>query len=457
MTSGIGDSEKAMRAQDRLIGADRLRYGEASCLVGRIPHYTVTMRHRERRFILLAVVVASMMMMLLLPIYRPVATPFNGIPAYYEGMCNEETLNISGVGNLSRLGDMLFHHNTEGLVPQNKSFTILIWKLGKFLERRMLKRFTSDIHDPFEGCSVSNCKLSYKDEDLDTADAVLFHLHQLKGDSMLPPRKPRPPHQRWVFLSDESPYNTFWYKKNNKWEMYDGLFNWSMTYRMDSDVPVPYGRTIPLDPEEQRQIYMTLPHNYAKDKTALVAVMGSNCGGRNGRWDYIHELQKHVRVDVYGRCGNLNCPGHFTKECSALSKYKFYLAFENSNCRDYVTEKAWWNAYHYGAVPVIMGISQEDSKRLLPPKSYIHASEFASPADLARFLQYLDKSHSEYNAYFEWKKCFKVLNEHGYFQTPVFHYCRLCEALNYNDPSPKVYNKLQDFWSDKYCYDKYWS
>ncbi|XP_068087138.1 glycoprotein 3-alpha-L-fucosyltransferase A isoform X2 [Anabrus simplex] len=371
MTSGIGDSEKAMRAQDRLIGADRLRYGEASCLVGRIPHYTVTMRHRERRFILLAVVVASMMMMLLLPIYRPVATPFNGIPAYYEGMCNEETLNISGVGNLSRLGDMLFHHNTEGLVPQNKSFTILIWKLGKFLERRMLKRFTSDM--------------------------------------------------------------------------------------MDSDVPVPYGRTIPLDPEEQRQIYMTLPHNYAKDKTALVAVMGSNCGGRNGRWDYIHELQKHVRVDVYGRCGNLNCPGHFTKECSALSKYKFYLAFENSNCRDYVTEKAWWNAYHYGAVPVIMGISQEDSKRLLPPKSYIHASEFASPADLARFLQYLDKSHSEYNAYFEWKKCFKVLNEHGYFQTPVFHYCRLCEALNYNDPSPKVYNKLQDFWSDKYCYDKYWS
>ena len=27
---------------------------------------------------------------------------------------------------------------------------------------------------------------------------------------------------------------------------------------------------------------------------------------------------------------------------------------------------------------------------------------------------------------------FTVLNEHGYFGAPIHHYCRLCEALNYN-------------------------
>ena len=27
---------------------------------------------------------------------------------------------------------------------------------------------------------------------------------------------------------------------------------------------------------------------------------------------------------------------------------------------------------------------------------------------------------------------FTVLNEHGYFGAPIRHYCRLCEALNYN-------------------------
>ena len=141
------------------------------------------------------------------------------------------------------------------------------------------------------------------------------------------------------------------------------------------------------------------------------------------------------------------CEGHFDQDCPKLNDYKFYLAFENGDCREYITEKAWWNAYQKGAVPVIMGASVEDCARLLPPKSYIHVRNFSSPASLARYLMYLAESPSEYDNFFRWRSRYKVLNEHGYFQTPVYHYCRLCEALNYNDDSPKVYHKLEDFWS----------
>ena len=27
---------------------------------------------------------------------------------------------------------------------------------------------------------------------------------------------------------------------------------------------------------------------------------------------------------------------------------RFYLAFENTNCREYITEKMFWNAYQKG-------------------------------------------------------------------------------------------------------------
>jgi glycoprotein 3-alpha-L-fucosyltransferase len=100
-----------------------------------------------------------------------------------------------------------------------------------------------------------------------------------------------------------------------------------------------------------------------------------------------------------------------------------------------------------------MGAPPQDCVRLLPPKSYIHVANFSSPASLARYLLYLNGSASEYNNFFRWKNNFKVVNEHGYFQSPVYHYCRLCEALNYNDPAPKVYNKLEDYWGiDRDCY-----
>lgn len=70
---------------------------------------------------------------------------------------------------------------------------------------------------------------------------------------------------------------------------------------MDSDIPVPYGRTVALpEPlETNRKPWEN------KRRDVLVAIMGSNCGSNNHRWKYVKELQKHLNVDIYGKCGTL--------------------------------------------------------------------------------------------------------------------------------------------------------
>lgn len=75
---------------------------------------------------------------------------------------------------------------------------------------------------------------------------------------------------------------------------------------MDADIPVPSGRTLVLShprPEANGGELSAWKNSKRRDK--LATIMGSNCGGRNKRWAYVKELQKHIAVDVYGKCGNL--------------------------------------------------------------------------------------------------------------------------------------------------------
>ena len=105
--------------------------------------------------------------------------------------------------------------------------------------------------------------------------------------------------------------------------------------------------------------------NYAANKTGQVAWFVSNCGARwedtylstqssnqayrNGRLQYAQELAQYIGVDIYGACGSLKCPRTSAGTCFDLlnTKYKFYLAFENSNCKDYITAKFFVNGLGY--------------------------------------------------------------------------------------------------------------
>lgn len=64
-------------------------------------------------------------------------------------------------------------------------------------------------------------------------------------------------------------------------------------YRKDSDIVAPYEKWEYFD---SRVKQVEQDRNYALNKTKKVAWFVSNCGARNGRLQYAHELGKHIQV-----------------------------------------------------------------------------------------------------------------------------------------------------------------
>jgi hypothetical protein len=79
-----------------------------------------------------------------------------------------------------------------------------------------------------------------------------------------------------------------------------------------------------------------------------------------------------------------------------IETYKFYLSIENSNCKDYITEKLE-RAFQWGVVPVVDGAPRMDYETFIPNHdSIIHVDDFESIEDLASYLKHLIKNDSEY-------------------------------------------------------------
>lgn len=126
------------------------------------------------------------------------------------------------------------------------------------------------------------------------------------------------------------------------------------------------------------------------------------------------------------------------------SQYKFYLAFENSLCKDYVTEK-FFNPFKYGMIPIFFGGNGVEFLAPQSTKSFINVRNFSSPSKLVDYIKYLDTHDNEYKSYFEWTKEYKVglqLNEH----------CELCHKLNNqsnNNLPHKSIPNLDEWWNIK--------
>ncbi|XP_030837265.1 glycoprotein 3-alpha-L-fucosyltransferase A-like [Strongylocentrotus purpuratus] len=175
-----------------------------------------------------------------------------------------------------------------------------------------------------------------------------------------------------------------------------------MSYRFrESHLYGSYGRFNTDHPEMK----FTKRRNWASHKTRPVAWVSSNCNGTVS-WDrkgFVDALSRYVPVSMYRKSGTKDCP--MDERCNrSIRKHKFYLALENSPCRDYISEELWRNALLNNLVPVVYGASKEDYKRVLPPDSFIHVEDFDSIMELALYLRKLSKDEGLYNTYFEWKK-----------------------------------------------------
>jgi hypothetical protein len=235
---------------------------------------------------------------------------------------------------------------------------------------------------------LPGCAYTVNRQYADKAAAVVFHIPTLW---QLPRIKPRG--QLWVGWSMES--------EANYPQLVDpgvvARLDLMMSYRLDSDIPTTYvtrGQVLDL----------TLPPD-EKSSERLCAVLISHKDRLSGRVAYVQELMRYMDVHSYGKVLN-NRMFPWQDEGSAskqklLRSYKFALAFENSICRDYVTEKLF-DPLMAGCVPVYRGASNVED--FLPgDHCYINTADFASPRHLADFLLHLDSDDKAYADYFAWK------------------------------------------------------
>ena len=99
---------------------------------------------------------------------------------------------------------------------------------------------------------------------------------------------------------------------------------------------------------------------------------------------------------------------------------QFYLALENSLCRDYITEK-FWKVLPFDIIPVVLnGLNMS---KIAPPHSYIDIKEFKSfsgevfhfaytkttffPA-FALHIQRVSRDPSLFASYFWWKDFYRI-------------------------------------------------
>ena len=109
----------------------------------------------------------------------------------------------------------------------------------------------------------------------------------------------------------------------------------------------------------------------------------SHCDTPSKREEYVERMKKTIPVNIYGKCSENTSsliPRKSEEEKQLLSQYKFYLAFENSKCPEYVTEKLYKiinsPISDNPPVPVVMGPKQSWYQDNLPTNSFIHVDDF---------------------------------------------------------------------------------
>ena len=345
------------------------------------------------------------------------------------------------------------------LLPQststNKKKVILLYTTffgTKFWSNRNQQAFIREMSEVCPKGISQNCIYTYDHAlHLKTADALLFHgadvgrddVKYMPSDLISLRHANKAYHQNWIFLSHESPLLT-----DYKSKPYNNVFNWTATYNRLSDAFIPYSRYERINTGKDTTA-TNMKKNYAASKTTLVAWQVSNCGSQT-RLQYAKKLEKYVDLVVFGGCGDrfknngAACSKSNFKKCEGrLEKFKFYLAFENTFCTDYVTEK-YWNTLNRESVPVVMTDSTEPGGAMIPG-SFIDVHQFKSIKELADHLKFLDGNDAEYNKYFAWKDKFRTID--------YSIYCEICFQINNQAGDQK--KKVKDLsFTDKFSRGK---
>lgn len=147
-------------------------------------------------------------------------------------------------------------------------------------------------------CRVNRCELT---SDIDDADAIVFQ----NADVFQESRKGRRSQQIWIAYLLESPNNTFDRKFERKFRG-KHVFNWTASYRSDSDIVTPYSKYVPYSSRIERYLRSKTGEkgidqtDFLKHKKRKVAWFVSNCETSNNRLQVAKTLSKYIQVDTFG-------------------------------------------------------------------------------------------------------------------------------------------------------------
>ena len=289
------------------------------------------------------------------------------------------------------------------------------------------------------------CSLHTDQKDPLSYDALVFH-----GYDKHSPPKQRLPNQIYILLIHESPYfSAKYFMKDNS------FYNWTASYSPKSRIWIPYWDFSNIT---NYRTNCSLPTAVSKmsfipsSNDTTVAWIVSSCKTYSKRERYVHVLKQHIKIDIFGRCGKY-C--HYVKDglhracyskIAKAGKYKFYLSFENSVCRSYITEKAQ-NALLTGMVPIVYGgLDGSDYLKMFPPYSFIDVRNFQSPKHLASYLHYLSGNDTAYMEYHTWR-CNYAVQPGGYWSSIAKGLCKICKELYSTSLISASKVNISEFWN----------
>ena len=133
-------------------------------------------------------------------------------------------------------------------------------------------------------CAYNNCVFSRDVNTIRQSSAVIFSLTNRIGQYPPLQSSERPAVQVWIFLALESPVylNSIYRHFRPTWE---NSFNWSMSYRMDSDIVIPSGNL--------KYAKLIPQRNYTeifRNKTKFAAWIVSNCRANSQRAEFVDKM-----------------------------------------------------------------------------------------------------------------------------------------------------------------------